>query len=124
MLLEVMPKLISKNSLEELYAAREIIVNKHQSLFVEELNDVINKVRIFGFHFASLDIRQDSRVHHKAFTQIVEDLHKIGDTTFPKNYLTLSEKEQIDILSVVKGEIDTSILTDETSVKTISLSML
>ena len=105
--------------LEELYAAREIIVNEHQSLFVEELNDVINKVRIFGFHFATLDIRQDSRVHHKAFTQIVEDLHKIGDTTFPKNYLTLSEKEQIDILSVVKGEIDTNILTDETSVKTI-----
>ena len=105
--------------LEKLYAAREIIVNKHQSLFVEELNDVINKVRIFGFHFATLDIRQDSRVHHKAFIQIVEDLHKIGDTTFPKNYLSLSEKEQIDILSVVKGEIDTNILTDETSVKTI-----
>ena len=105
--------------LEELYAAREIIVTKHQSLFVEELNDVINKVRIFGFHFATLDIRQDSRVHHKAFIQIVEDLHKIGDTTFPKNYLSLSEKEQIDILSVVKGEIDTNILTDETSVKTI-----
>ena len=39
--------------LKELYAAREIIVNKHQSLFVEELNDVINKVRIFGFHFAT-----------------------------------------------------------------------
>jgi phosphoenolpyruvate carboxylase len=105
--------------LKELYAAREIIVNNHQSLFVEELNDVINKVRIFGFHFATLDIRQDSRVHHQAFTQIVKDLHKVGDTTFPKNYLSLSEQEQIDILSVTKGNIDTEILTDETSVKTI-----
>ena len=105
--------------LEELYAAREIIVSKHQSLFVEELNDFINKVRIFGFHFATLDIRQDSRVHHKAFTQIVADLQRIGDTTFPKNYLHLSEEEQINILSVVKGKIDPSILTDETSVSTI-----
>lgn len=105
--------------LEELYAAREIIVNEHQSLFVEELNDFINKVRIFGFHFATLDIRQDSRVHHQAFVQIVKDLHAQGDTTFPVNYLSLSEKEQIEVLSVVKGSIDSKILTDEISVKTI-----
>jgi len=105
--------------LEELYAAREIIVNKHQSLFVEELNDFINKVRIFGFHFATLDIRQDSRVHHQAFVQIVKDLQDQGDTTFPKNYLNLTEEEQIEVLSVVKGSIDSKILTDEISVKTI-----
>ncbi len=105
--------------LEELEVARQVIVDNHQSLFIEELNDFINKVRIFGFHFATLDIRQDSRVHHHAFTQIVEDLQKIGDTTFPKNYINLSEAEQVDILSIVKGSIDPSILSDETSVKTI-----
>ena len=105
--------------LEELYAAREIVVEKHDSLFVEELNDFINKVRIFGFHFATLDIRQDSRVHHDAFTQIVTDLIATGDTTFPENYHRLSPNEQIDILSVVKGTIDPAILTDEMSVKTI-----
>ena len=105
--------------LEELYAAREIVEKEHQSLFIEELNDFINKVRIFGFHFATLDIRQDSRVHHKAFTQIVEDLLAIGDTTFPKNYQHLSTEEQIDVLSVIKGNIDPSVLSDEMSVKTI-----
>ena len=88
-------------------------------LFVEELNDFTNKVKIFGFHFATLDIRQDSRVHHKAFTQIVKDLHAIGDTTFPKNYLSLTEEEQIKTLSVIKGSIDPKVLTDEVSVKTI-----
>ncbi len=105
--------------LEELHAAREIVINKHQSLFVEELNDFINKVRIFGFHFATLDIRQDSRVHHDAFTQIVTDLIATGDTTFPKNYHHLSADEQIDVLSLVKGNIDPTILSDEMSVKTI-----
>ena len=105
--------------LEELNAAREIVINKHQSLFVEELNDFINKVRIFGFHFATLDIRQDSRVHHDAFTQIVTDLIATGDTTFPKNYHHLSADEQIDVLSLVKGSIDSTILSDEMSVKTI-----
>ena len=105
--------------LSELEAAREIVKTKHHSLFIEELNDFINKVRIFGFHFATLDIRQDSRVHHKAFTQIVDDLAADGDTTFPKNYHHLSEDEQILILSLVKGNIDPKILSDEMSVKTI-----
>ena len=105
--------------LAELGKAREIIADKHQSLFIEELDDFINKVRIFGFHFATLDIRQDSRVHHQAFTQIVKDLQNIGDTTFPENYAHLSEKEQIEILAVVKGSIDPKILTDKTSISTI-----
>ena len=105
--------------LSELETARDIIKTRHDSLFIEELNDFINKVRIFGFHFATLDIRQDSRVHHKAFTQIVADLIATGDTTFPKNYHHLSEEEQVSILSLVKGNIDPEILSDEMSVKTI-----
>ena len=105
--------------LEELYAARDIITENHNSLFIEELNDFINKVRIFGFHFATLDIRQDSRVHHKAFTQIVEDLLASGDATFPKNYHQLSEDDQIKVLAEIKGTIDPAILSDEMSVKTI-----
>ncbi|WP_405564551.1 phosphoenolpyruvate carboxylase [Polaribacter sp. Asnod6-C07] len=105
--------------LQELEDARNIIKEKHDSLFIEELNDFINKVRIFGFHFATLDIRQDSRVHHKAFTQIVDDLLAAGDTTFPENYQRLSESEQIEILAIVKGNIDPKILSDEMSVKTI-----
>jgi phosphoenolpyruvate carboxylase len=105
--------------LEELLKARKIIEDRHQSLFIEELDDFINKVRIFGFHFATLDIRQDSRVHHQAFTQIVKDLQNIGDTTFPKNYAYLTEEEQIKILAVVKGSINPKILTDTISINTI-----
>ena len=105
--------------LDELETAKEIVINKHQSLFLDELNDVINKIRIFGFHFATLDIRQDSRVHHDAFTQLVKDLLASGDSTFPEDYFTLSEKEQIAFLATVKGKIDPTVLTDEMSVKTI-----
>jgi phosphoenolpyruvate carboxylase len=105
--------------LKELENARDIVKEKHDSLFIEELNDFINKVRIFGFHFATLDLRQDSRVHHKAFTQIVDDLLASGDTTFPSNYRRLSEEEQIEVLAVVKGNINPEVLTDEMSEKTI-----
>tara|TARA_Y100001954_G_scaffold226503_1_gene268531 strand:- start:277 stop:2856 length:2580 start_codon:yes stop_codon:yes gene_type:complete len=111
--------------LEELEKVKKIVIEQHQSLFIDELNDVINKVRIFGFHFASLDIRQDSRIHHDAFTNMVKNLLDIGDPTFPKNYSTLSEKDQINILSQVKGSVDLDILTDELSVKTMgSISAL
>ena len=104
--------------LNELYKAKEIVVNEHQSLFIDELNDFITKVKIFGFHFACLDIRQDSRVHHDAFSQMVNELIEKEDKTFPENYQMLSEMEQIEVLSNVKGEIDPANLTHEISVKT------
>ncbi|MAJ97841.1 MAG: phosphoenolpyruvate carboxylase [Flavobacteriales bacterium] len=102
----------------ELEKAKKIVIEQHQSLFIDELNDVINKVRIFGFHFASIDIRQDSRIHHDALTNMVKNLIDIGDPTFPKNYLTLSKKDQINILSQVKGIVDMGILKNELSIKT------
>ena len=104
--------------LNELYKAKEIVVNEHQSLFIDELNDFITKVKIFGFHFACLDIRQDSRVHHDAFSQMVNELLQKEDKTFPENYQTLTEIEQIEVLSNVKGEIDPANLMHEISVKT------
>ena len=104
--------------LKELEKAKKIVIEQHQSLFVHELNEVINKIRIFGFHFASLDIRQDSRIHHDAFTNMIKNLIEIGDLTFPKNYLTLSKKDQINILSQVKGSVDMDILKNELSIKT------
>ena len=104
--------------LEELEKVKKIVIEQHQSLFIDELNDVINKIRIFGLHFASLDIRQDSRIHHDAFTNIVKNLIDIGDPNFPKNYLTLSKKDKIYILSQVKGCVDMDILIDELSAKT------
>jgi len=105
--------------LENLREIREILVKEHKSLFLEELDDLIHKVSIFGFHFATLDIRQDSRVHHAAFTNMVKELLASGDTTFPSNYLDLTAEDQIEVLSKLKGDIDLSIFSDEMLVKTL-----
>lgn len=105
--------------LEELFAIRKILINDHKSLFLNNLDDFINKVKIFGFHFATLDIRQDSRVHHGVFTQMVKELQKNGDTTFPKNYLLLSQKKQVEVLSKLKGDIKPEQFNDEMIVKTL-----
>lgn len=94
---------------------REILVEKHQSLFVEEVNSLINKVKLFGFHFATLDIRQDSRVHHNVLSNIVEESLAMGLDIFPKDYLKLSDDQQIDALSRVVGKVNPSLIKDEMS---------
>ncbi|GGK49119.1 MULTISPECIES: phosphoenolpyruvate carboxylase [Flavobacteriaceae] len=99
---------------------RSIIIEKHQSLYEDEINDFINKVHLFGYHFATLDIRQDSRVHHNVFSEIVTTLQEHGNTEFPENYLELSEAKQIEILSKVKGSIDIDIFDNEMVTKTLS----
>jgi phosphoenolpyruvate carboxylase len=53
--------------LDDLMGIRSELVNEHQSLFLDRLDRLIYKVVSFGFHFASLDMRQDSRVHAEAF---------------------------------------------------------
>lgn len=106
--------------IDKLEEIRTIIIDKHQSLYEEEINDFINKVHLFGFHFATLDIRQDSRVHHNVFSEIVTTLQKNGNTEFPENYLELSEDKQIEILSKVKGSVDISIFENEMVSKTLS----
>jgi phosphoenolpyruvate carboxylase len=106
-----------KNKLQQI---KDILITKHQSLYIAEINDLINKVHLFGYHFASLDIRQDSRVHHNVFSEIVTTLQHHGSTLFPENYLKLSENEQLEILSEVEGTVDISIFKNEMTVKTLS----
>ncbi len=103
----------------ELEFIRQALINDHNSLYLNELEGLINKVNIFGFHFGTLDIRQDSRVHHSVFTHIVEATQAKGLDIFPANYESLEESEQVEFLSKVTGKLDPSILTDEVAQKTI-----
>ncbi len=98
---------------------REELIKEHQSLFLEDLQDLINKVKIFGFHFGTLDVRQDSRVHHKVLTEVVQKTNELGLDIFPKQYESLSEKEQINMLSTVKGKLDPSVFDNDITRATI-----
>ena len=104
----------------ELKEIKEIIIEKHQSLYVNEVNSLLNKVHLFGFHFANLDIRQDSRKHEQFFNDMVNTLIESGSTIFPKNYQDLSEKEQVEILSKVEGSVDLSLIKDEETLKALN----
>lgn len=103
----------------KLLEVRDVLVNNHNSLFLDELDDLINKVNLFGYHFATLDIRQDSRVHHSAFTELINELRSEGDTTFPTEFDNYSADEQVEFLSTVKGKIKSEGYKNEIVDKTI-----
>ena len=78
--------------LTELNKVKEILIYQHNGLFVHLVNNLINKVRIFGLHFVSLDIRQESTVHSLVLQNI-----------FKENYTALNDKEKTVFLT---GEMD------------------
>ncbi|MBQ0768158.1 MAG: phosphoenolpyruvate carboxylase [Bizionia sp.] len=103
----------------ELQAIKYSVEKTHQGLYVADITSLLNKIHLFGFHFSSLDIRQDSRAHDKVFTEMVTVVIESGSAIFSENYLSLSVKEQVAILSKVKGKIDLSLLKDEDTLKTL-----
>lgn len=86
--------------LSDLLEVREVLVNDHRGLFLDLLDEFILKVRIFGFYFASMDIRQDSRKHAYAWEAILKQLQSKQKKL--KNFDKLSAKEQIDAILKLK----------------------
>lgn len=48
--------------LGELRELRDLVLRRHDGLFIEHVDDLLMKVHLFGFHLASLDLRQSSDV--------------------------------------------------------------
>src|SRR5690606_26497637 len=87
-------KLSSKEELLEiLYEARKGIIEHHEGLFLELLDGFILKIKIFGFHFASMDVRQDSRQHDELWEGIVA--HQEGEEGL-QTFRKMEELELID----------------------------
>jgi len=95
---------------------KKIIKDEHQSLYLDEIDLLLNKLNLFGFHFATLDIRQNSRIHKAVFQEIVDKEKSL----FPINYTQLSEKEKIEILSKVSSSLTESDFENEITKSTVS----
>ncbi|WP_345190451.1 phosphoenolpyruvate carboxylase [Algibacter agarivorans] len=115
----------AKELILELLSIRSLVVKDFHSLYENEINDLINRVHLFGYNFATLDIRQDSRIHHAVFSTVIDHLIATGNSSFPDNYNDLSESEQIKILSKANDNItDLDVFEDEmvyNTLKTISV---
>jgi phosphoenolpyruvate carboxylase len=100
----------------QLHNIKNIIIEKHQSLYVDEVDLLLNKVNLFGFHFATLDIRQNSKIHKAVFQDIVQKEKSL----FPADYFNLSETAKIDILSQASAQLKASDFDNEITKETIS----
>ena len=87
-------KITRNNILKTLTAVKEILIAEHNGLFLSLVENLINKVYVFGLHFASLDIRQDSAVHTSLLAEIAGQDHVL-----PRNYSSLTESERSDLLT-------------------------
>ena len=110
----------SEKLIEDLTEIKELIIKEHQSLYLNLVVSLINKVKLFGSYFASMDIRQDSRVHNNVFNKLVKSSieNKLG--LFPDNYFNFTESEQIKVLSNINGKINLSYFSDELVLNTLN----
>ncbi|HMA95305.1 MAG TPA: phosphoenolpyruvate carboxylase [Polyangiaceae bacterium] len=58
----------------DLCRLRALVLARHQGLFLEQIDDFLVKVHLFGFYFASIDIRQNSSV----FADTLRELTALG----------------------------------------------
>jgi len=105
--------------LSELQGIRKTLVEKHDSLFVDLLDAFTLKVRIFGFHFASLDIRQDSRKHDAVWKAILEKLHAEQKGIPFDSYSKLSDQDKIKHLLSLTADIGSLTFDDALATDTI-----
>lgn len=99
--------------LNDLNAARKFLVDDHGGLFLDLLDSFILKVKQFGFYFASLDIRQDSRKHDYVWTQILNELSKSGKSISGDDFQKLSTQDQIHYLLNLNVSLDDLNIEDE-----------
>lgn len=88
--------------MERLTAIKDVLIDKHDGLLSNEVDDLLRKVKLFGCYFASLDIRQDSRILRSVTESCIKDkkLHHL----LPGNYLNLSETEKLGAITFSEGD--------------------
>ena len=100
--------------LDTLTQIRDTLIYQHNSLFVYLVTNLINKVEVFGLHFASLDVRQDSSVHGKVLEDIAQN-----SSALPKNYKELGADDKVALLSNLSTVTETYTLSDSLFTDTI-----
>ena len=100
----IVPENISAFLITHLEEIKTTLIQHHDGLFANLVDDLLRKVELFGSHFASLDIRQDSRVLREVHAYCRQSKPIIS--LFPENYDELSEKEKISHLSFKSARVN------------------
>ncbi|MEZ5346910.1 MAG: phosphoenolpyruvate carboxylase [Pyrinomonadaceae bacterium] len=102
------PELTEEAIIRSLEDIRKTIIEKHNGLFIELIEELMYKVDLFGLHFASLDIRQDSSIHRNIYKQITDLTDHL-----PDNFLSLEDDDKIGVLLNIETAIDIDVFDDQ-----------
>ena len=86
--------------LDDLLEIKNLLIEKFESIYLKDINRVITIVKIFRFHFASIDIRQDSSVHQEVFNDLL-NMNKIEN-----NFIESDENRKLDFLNALHSFAD------------------
>ena len=103
------------NIVHNLKEIKRVLLEYHDGLFVELVDDLLLKVKTFGCFFATLDIRQDSSIIRQTHAYLRDNYAK--DTGIAKGFSTLDEAAkqnalQFKELDVLRGEDAPALVAD------------
>jgi phosphoenolpyruvate carboxylase len=94
--------------LEDLYMVKRSLKMHHPAEHeLKTIQKLIRQVQLFGFHLATLDIRNHSGEHEAAVTEILKKVR------IAENYAELPEKEKIRILEMILNDPRPLLLLNE-----------
>lgn len=96
------PYVQASEFINDLQAIRELIIKRYQGLFVDAIDEVVSAVKSFGFHFAAIDLRQDSSVHEIVLAKII--MYMLEQELVPKT-LAVKAKKYSELHNVERYEI-------------------
>jgi len=94
--------------LTHLATVKDVLEKDHYSLFVSLVDSMIRKVKLFGCYFATLDIRQDSRILRSVYEYCTENSSLKNAASL--KYFDLEEDEKLKAIQFT--EINYSPLDD------------
>ena len=101
------PYKYSEEFTKDLQIIADSLAKNNSSLLVKgKLLNLITATKIFGFHLATIDLRQDSSIHEICVAELLKSANIID------NYLELSEGERCEVLIRELGQ-DPRPLSDE-----------
>jgi phosphoenolpyruvate carboxylase len=102
---------LQQEMLQTLEAINETLAHNHDGLFADVINNLIHKVRLYGCYFATLDIRQDSRVLRKVFKYGIE--RPEIRSGLQRAYMDSNEADKLQQLTFNEADFDGALAQNE-----------
>ncbi len=107
--------LTTADLIEQLQLIFQEVQSHHHGLYLDQVQDLINQVKSFGLHFATLDVRQDSRVHHQVMCEVATNTQALSG-----DYAKLTTEQQEAALLQINDAIDVTALSSAVAQDTLN----